>query len=53
MKRYRNESHKLVCVEFEGLAQFLRRGDQIETDKKLIKLPEGVVVTTIRKSKKS
>lgn len=53
MKRYINESHRLVCVEFEGVAQFLRRGDAIETDKKVLKIPKGVVVTTVRKSKSS
>jgi len=52
MKKYINHSHKQVCVEFEGWAQFLRRGESVSTSDKTITVPDGVVVEEDETTKK-
>lgn len=47
MKKYTNQSQSLLCVEFVGKAQFLRRGDSIVTDAEVIRIPEGVTVENV------
>ena len=54
MKRYSNPTHKLMVVEFaDGSAQFLMRGQSIETDKKTKKVQKGVIVKDIKTSTKA
>lgn len=53
MKRYLNNSHRLVAVEFETFTQFLRRGDAIITEEEAKKIPEGVTVTDMEPAKKT
>ena len=58
MKKYTNSTHMMSLVEFEGMTQFLRRGDSITTDKVAINIPEGIIVEEVgeamdkKKSKK-
>lgn len=45
MKKYQNVSNDLVCVEFEGRAQFLYTGQSVTTDEVIKRVPKGVKVT--------
>jgi hypothetical protein len=52
MKKYINDSQKMVCLRFEdGSNRFLRRGECHSTAKKLKSIPKGVVVTEVLKRK--
>lgn len=52
MKKYINNSQKMVCLRFEdGSCRFLRRGESHNSAKKLKSLPSGVVVTEVLKRK--
>lgn len=47
MKKYTNTSNAMVCVEFKGSAQFLRRGQSVTNDLETIRVPEGVLVEEV------
>jgi len=51
MKKYTNITNAMVCVEFEGVAQFLRRGQSVTNDLKVIKLPKSVLVEDLTPTK--
>lgn len=44
MKKYTNTSDRMMCVEFEGTAQFLSRGQSITNDLITIRVPDGILV---------
>ena len=50
MKKYTNIDTQMLCVEFEGLAQFLRRGQSITNDLKTIRVPKGILVEDVVES---
>lgn len=45
MKKYQNISNELVCVVFKTHSQFLYRGQSVESEVDVIKVPKGVSVT--------
>ena len=47
MKKYTNTEQMLAPVVFEGVTQFLRRGEFIVTDLVALNVPEGVVITEV------
>jgi len=44
MKKYTNTTHNMLCVEFEGVAQFLCRVQSVTNDLPTIKVPKGILV---------
>lgn len=53
IKRYINKSSALRVVVFEdGSAQFLMRGQSVESDKPVKKVQEGIVVKDLPANKK-
>jgi len=53
MKKYTNMDSQMQCVEFEGVAQFLRRGQSVTNDLKTIRVPKGVLVEDVVETKQS
>jgi len=47
MKKYTNITHEMLCVELEGIGQFLTRGQSFESDAKEIRVPKGILVETV------
>lgn len=44
MKKYTNVTDRMLCVEFEGTAQFLRRGQSVTNALKTKRVPDGILV---------
>jgi len=51
MKKYLNNSHRMVCVEFQTFSQFLRRGDFITSNEEPKTIPVGVIVSDVEPAK--
>ena len=52
MKKYTNASNFMATVVFKDFTQFLKRGESVETDSEVVKVPESVVITKVKSSKK-
>lgn len=48
MKKFTNKTNQLRTVSFtDGTAQFLMRGQSFVSDKQIVKVQDGVVVTDV------
>jgi hypothetical protein len=53
MKKYQNVTERMLAIEFETFTQYLRRGDVIECNEAVKRIPQGIVVTSLEKPKRS